>query len=355
MAGLTAESSLNIAEQKRLLLENANRYDFFHAVRVIERQLLQESASFKNKIGHDAHPSHEKIKFKVNQSLSFPANSIYKIIEKDGDSRQFTVEMLVSFFGLTGSKGVLPQHYSELILQQERKKDYTLANFLDIFNHRLLSLFYRAWEKYRIGTHFENHIRTSRTDDGFSQCLGNITGSMSSGFSHDTIYYGGYFARRVRSATALKNIISDMLHTEVSINQFAGQWLFLQREDQSRIGSAKGFEGYNRLGSNLMLGKRVWDAQSKFIVEIKPNSAEQFNQLIPGSDLYIRLCKTVRQFSGGSANFDIRMLLPPEDIPACQLGRNIGFIPRLGWNTWTKKRSRVQVAKHAVFHVNAYN
>jgi type VI secretion system protein ImpH len=69
--------------------------------------------------------------------------------------------MVVSFLGLTGPSGVLPRHYTELMLNRIRAKDFSLRDFFDLFNHRLISLFYRSWEKFRLPLGYER----SRSDD----------------------------------------------------------------------------------------------------------------------------------------------------------------------------------------------
>ncbi len=346
---------MNIDDQKDTLIKQAEKYDFFHAVRVIERQFKTQENKLSNKVGHDSHPAQEAIQFKVNQSVSFPGRTIHKINEIHNSDNEFTVEMLVSFFGLTGTKGVLPHHYTEMILQQERKKDKTLANFLDIFNHRLLSLFYRAWEKYKLPIQLENYIRSGDTTDGFSQCLGNLTNSLSTGLDTTKVFYGGHFAKQVRSASNLKHILSDFLEMDVEIHQFEGQWLFLQSSDQSRLAFSSSKKGqYNQLGRNLALGKRIWDTQSKFTMELKPDSLEKFNSLLPGGDIDETLCNLTRQYVGNGMNFDIKMSLPSIEVPACQLIKSNKYTPKLGWNTWTKKRKDKNVLRQAVFHKSAH-
>jgi type VI secretion system protein ImpH len=122
------------------LLEDANSFEFFQAV-----SLLQRLRANMRPVGHFSSPENEVVRFRINQRLGFPASQIQKL-EVKGDA---PAEMMVNFMGLTGPLGILPYTYSELILERARAKDYSLAAFLDIFNHRAISLFYRAWQKSR--------------------------------------------------------------------------------------------------------------------------------------------------------------------------------------------------------------
>ena len=97
-------------------------------------------------------PAAEAVRFRALPSLSFPAGAISdlrSVLSSDPFAHSVPPpEMLVTFLGLTGPSGALPRHYTELLLQRIREKDFSLRDFLDLFNHRLISLFYRAWEKY---------------------------------------------------------------------------------------------------------------------------------------------------------------------------------------------------------------
>ena len=89
--------------------------------------------------------------------------------------------MTVAFMGLTGPLGVLPRHYTDLLLERGRRKDWTLRDFLDIFNHRLISLFYRAWEKYRLPIVYEAAAWRHQENDCGSQYLFDLMGLGTSG------------------------------------------------------------------------------------------------------------------------------------------------------------------------------
>ena len=336
------------------LLREAEKFDFFRAVRILERKLNQGTAEERrNKIGHDSNPANEVVHFKANQSLAFPNRTVHTITPREDQPE--LVDMIISFMGLTGTKGVLPDHYTETILQRMKIKDHSMKDFFDLFNHRLISLFYRAWEKYNIHVQYEGSLIDKNNADHFSRCLGSLTGALQNDFDSQKLYYGGLFARHVRSASALKGILTDFLGSNVDIKQFQGQWLYLNNEDKTIFPGKKHRKGqYNQLSKNMVLGKRVWDNQSKFTIIMHTKTLKRFTELLPDTEEHKVLCKMVRHFAGNGMNFDLKIMLPASEVPACRLYRGKEFTPRLGWNTWTKKRKQQDVLKHTTFHINAH-
>ena len=127
----------------------SNPKRFFHAVREIERDVLHTDRVYahqqEQRVGYDGNPAHELIRFQGDKTLDFcPVESTEKQLSVNNKQA-----LEVSFFGLFGSQGILPQHYTELMLSRLKQKDTSLVDFLDLFNHRLSSLFYRAWEKHQ--------------------------------------------------------------------------------------------------------------------------------------------------------------------------------------------------------------
>ena len=124
------------------LLSEGYRFNFFQAVRLLE---LWEAD--RAPVGHDAAPQREAVRFGTHASVEFPASQIDDILPASDETHP--ARMTVNFFGLAGPMGALPLHYTEIVLERLARKDRVLLEFLDLFNHRLLSLFYRAWEKYQ--------------------------------------------------------------------------------------------------------------------------------------------------------------------------------------------------------------
>ena len=159
MAPESRHESASVSER---LLREPYRFDFFQAVRLLERLEAEQGRSCYP-VGHDRLPAQEAVRLRALPGLSFPAGEISQIRPRDTQGNDnLPPEMIVTFMGLTGPAGVLPQHYTTLLLQRLRSRDTTLRDFLDLFNHRMLSLFYRAWEKYRFPLAYER----SRLDKG---------------------------------------------------------------------------------------------------------------------------------------------------------------------------------------------
>src|SRR5438445_9225836 len=119
-------------------------------------------------VGRHPHPADEIVGFRALNSLTFPASCIHDVVRAQDDG---IATMLVAFMGLTGPSGVLPRHYTELMLERERKRDRAIAEFFDIFNHRAISLFYRAWQKYRVPIADEQASGLGAVEDPFTQSL----------------------------------------------------------------------------------------------------------------------------------------------------------------------------------------
>lgn len=351
-----------VLRDKRIdeLLEDAPfRFEFFQAVRLLSRMFRD-----RNPVGRQSVPRDEVVRFRAHQSLEFPASQIQgtKFDTKPGEP----VEMSVNFMGMTGPIGALPQWYTEMVVHRMTQKDNTLRDFLDIFNHRLVSLFYRSWEKYRFWLRHEDVVQKEAHAlqsgeaklrgfviddrpalDRFSQCLLELTGSGPASIryhtqirnrleprheiSDETIrFYAGLLAQTHRSATALESILADYFQVPVSIRQFQGQWLVLDESERTKIGKQN-----RRLGRETVVGRRVWDAQSKFRVQVGPLTYDEFQRMIPVGDAHRPLVEFVRFYAGSEFDFDVELILRADEVPSCQLGRNNPVRAALGWNTWS--------------------
>lgn len=286
--------------------------DFYQAVYAIEKQLSTEQKHWHG-VGRDSFPRDELIRFKSVQNLGFPGSAITAIEEKphkDADVKAFN--MMVSFFGLTGPSGVLPIHYSELVIERLKQKDPTMRDFFDLFNHRLISLFYRAWEKYRFACHYQG---TKDNSDTFSYVMQQLTGQQS----NSGLFYGGFYTKNIRSAQQLSLQLSHLLSAEVDVVPLTGRWIHLSKTEQSRFAGKGQPQGqYAQLGHSSLLGSKVWDISSvvELSIQAKPDVIQS---LLPGQPGYIRMQQLLSDFLEPAIQCRVRLHAKIADLPGINL------------------------------------
>jgi type VI secretion system protein ImpH len=268
--------------------------------------------------------------------------------------------MTVSFLGLAGPSGVLPQHYTTAVIRGLREKSVALRDFLDVFNHRLVSLFWRAWAKYRLPVAYEQGLR--RGGDPVSDTLRAFTGLAGDHLRDRTrvgdetvLHYAGHLSHFPRSAEGLRAMLSDYFGRPVRVQQFYGRWLPLAESERTRLPGREGAAGtYCALGVDATLGERVWDVQGSFRLHIGPLSYPQFLRFMPEGDDLSRLGELTKLYVGPALSFDVQLTLKRDEVPMTRLGGVGDGAARLGWNTWLRHAPEWRDRDDAVFMSNIF-
>jgi type VI secretion system protein ImpH len=345
------------------------RFGPFQAIRLLETWLARRAAKAerprRGSVGGDDAPELEPAFFRSHTSLGFPSAAIEasKPSAEDRARAEQPLEIAVNFIGLTGPLGVLPRHYTSLLLKRIRLKDFSLRDFLDLFNHRIAALFFRAWEKYRLPFTYERSRREGLPKDADlpTQALYCLVGLGTRGLRGRLevedgafLYYAGHFAHYPRSASALEGILGDYFGMPVAVRQLQGQWLALDHTEQTKMPSQLLPRGLNtRLGVNAIVGERVWDVQSKFRVRVGPLRYAQFRALMPNGDALVPFCELTRAYAGATLDFDVQPVLLPEEVPWCKLEEGTGVGAFLGWNTWVRSQAFTSAVDDITFSVTS--
>lgn len=358
---MVPQGGRNRASLSEQLFEEPYRFEFFQAVRLLERTARQQARSgetpLRLPVGEDARPEDEALRFRAMPSLAFPTGEISEVHRAPGEGALW--EMVVTFMGLVGPNGVLPQHYTAMVISRLRNKDHALRDFLDLFHHREISLFYRAWEKYRFAFGYEKRrLAGEESDDLFTRCLYSLVGMGTGGLrarqefdDEALLYYGGLFAHYPRSAISLEILLADYFRLPVAIRQFQGQWLYLNADDLSLLPSPRSSKASNNgLGVNLVVGERVWDVEGSFRVRVGPLSYAEFRRLLPDGETLRVVGQMVRSYVGPQFEFDVQLVLKKREVPWCRLGHHADPA-RLGWNTWVRSGDFQQDVDDAIFSV----
>lgn len=316
----------NSVDLLQRLQEKPSAFDFFAVLRQLECAYPD-----KPRIGQSHRPQDDAVRFGQHPSLAFEPGMIASVSAgKEG----MPPRLDVNFFGLLGANGPLPVHLTEYVRDRLRNSnDPTLARFLDIFHHRLVSLLYRAWACAQPAVSLDRPEA-----DRFSNYVGSLTGiGMDSLQKRDAapdfakLHYAGRLSAQTRNAEGLAAILSDFFQLPVVLREFVGHWMRLPDDGKCRLRSGPDAEV---LGMTTVLGRQVWNCQHKFRIIIGPIGFTQFEHMLPGGESVARLIAWVHNYAGLAYEWDVNLILKKEEVPPLRLGKRA----RLGWTTWLISR-----------------
>jgi type VI secretion system protein ImpH len=341
-SGGGSDSPVDFSEVEELLRSEPYRFEFFQAIRLLERM-----APDRKPLGRFTNPSDEVARLGAHPSLSFPASEIQSIDWPEGKPPS----LAVNFMAITGPQGPLPHFYTTLILSRLRSGDKTLRDFLDLFHHRMISFFYQAWEKYRFAVSYERGDR-----DRFSHHLLDLIGLGTLGLQERLavpddafLFFAGILGQRPHSAHALELLLNDYFEVPVEVIQLIGGWFRLDGTTECCIGERS--TPSEQLGLGAVVGDEVWNQQSRARVRIGPLKLENYLDFLPNGSAYEPLRALLRFWTNEEIDFEVQLILKREEVPPCQLGGEGDGAPQLGWVTWMKSKPMERHPEETIFNV----
>lgn len=321
------------------LAEAPHRHDFFDAMRRIEAHFPD-----RPRLGTGRRPADEPLRLGQAADMSFAPAALSAFVASP-DGRPPRLE--VRFLGLFGPGGPLPLHLTEYARDRLlHHGDATLARFADLFHHRMLLLFYRAWAQAQPTVSLDRP-----SQDRFADYVGSLIGigrgplqKRDAAPDHAKLHFAGLLSRGVRNADGLASLVAGYLRLPVRLESFVGHWMRLPASERTRL-DAGGNPG-SRLGVGAVLGRQVWDRQHKFRLHVGPLTLSSYESLLPGGPGLDALRALVRQYLGMELDWDLRLALEAPEVPRTRLG---GFA-RLGWTTWLGERKTSTAADPLTLH-----
>jgi type VI secretion system protein ImpH len=302
-------------------------YGFFQVMRLFECAYKD-----KQRFGEATRPGLEPpVRLGQDVSLEFESATLTDFKKR----KQGLAPLLKQrFFGLFGTNGPMPLHLTEYIHERiHYHRDHTLTGFVDMFHHRLLCLFYRAWANARPTVSFDRP-----ETDRFATYTGTLAGfGMQTLRKRDAMpdlakfYYSGFLSCQSKHAEGLRSLLADYFRLPVAIEQFVGEWLMIEDRDLSRLGENP---ATGELSRSLILGSRVWACQNKFRIRFGSLTLREYMSLLPGGFRIEQLIAIVRNYIGDELCWDVSLVLKKAEVPMAQLGEH----SHLGWTTWLGDR-----------------
>ena len=304
------------------LRSDPHAFDLFFALRWLQARHPDLPA-----LGRAARPQAEPIRLGQDPSLAFAPATIAEVLPAVAGQPE---RLMVWNFGLYGPNGPLPTHLTEYVRERQRQyDDPTLARFSDIFHHRLLLLFFRAWADA------QPTVSLDRLGDGmFGRHLASIIGigepsarRRDAVDDHAKLHMAGHLTRITRNPEGLQRAIASYFGVPVALNEYCLQYLELEPSQQTRLSR---HPWNSQLGVDTVVGSRRPDAQSKFRLRIGPMTLAQYERFLPGHPDFQALVDWVRNYLGIEYAWDFELVLQREEVPGTRLGGGT----RLGWTSW---------------------
>lgn len=333
-------TSTDAVETLRALEEKACELDFFTVLRYLEC-----THSDQPRLGEAARPADEPVRLTQEPSLGFAPSTLAAFrAGRRGEPHYLSAY----FLGLFGPQGPLPLHLTEYVRDREHnEEDPALRRFTDLFHHRLLLLFYRAWANASPATSLDRPEPRR-----FDTYVGSVIGLGPELHARDAVpaaaklHLAGLLGLKTRPAQAIVAALKEFFRLPFRIKEFVGSWVTLAVQDHSRLGARP---SVSTLGVNAVLGNAVWSCQHRFRLICGPLSFADFKRLLPGRESLERLRDLVRSTVGEEFEWDVNLLLRAPEVPALQLG----VAGQLGWTTWLGERSTSDDAEEVIINPSA--
>ncbi|CAN5316375.1 type VI secretion system baseplate subunit TssG [soil metagenome] len=320
-------------------------FGFYAVMRKLETLHPQQP-----RFGEAAKPADESIRLAQPPAMDFAPAELSRL---SFDPKGGAPKLDVRFFGLFGPQGPLPLHLTEYARERLLERDASFASFANMFHHRLLLLFYRAWAQA------QPTVQLDRPDsDRFAAFTGSLIGfgapqtqARGGAPDHLRLHFAGRFASQVRNAEGLQAILGRYFKVPVRLHQFIGQWLQLPASERSRL--QRWPTPGQQLGVGLVLGSRVWDAQHKFRIAIGPLPLATFESFLARNSKLAELNAIVADYLNHMLDWDLDLSLHAAEVPTLRLGGR----ERLGRTSWLQaaeqprqRAATVRIAPQRLLH-----
>ncbi len=322
--------------------EKPYRYGFYQTVRRI-------NCFYRDKpiTGQASKPSEDPIRF-TQEPYTFFAPATLGALEFDGSSQYPRLSQ--RFIGMFGPNGPLPLHLTEYARDRSRHhRDQSLTRFVDMFHHRIVSLFYAAWSQAQPAVQFDRP-----DEDRFSMYIGSLFGlglpslrGVDAMHHYAKLSFAGHLSSLPRHVNGLVSLIKGYFDVPTQVREYIAHWMTIPGEDRLQLGDGS-LNG--SLGQDTVIGERVWQRQDKFRVCLGPLSLDRYEAFLPSGKSFDALVAVVRNYVGLEYLWEVNLILKRKEKPVTCLGKS----GKLGWTSWLQTKRQLDHVDDLLLQVENY-
>ncbi|KQN47493.1 type VI secretion protein [Serratia sp. Leaf50] len=277
-------------------------------------QLLEHSQPDAPCLGSTQTLQHEPVRFRPHPGMGFPASEL-KSIEINADNLNIPPSVRTTFIGLYGVESPLPTSYIDDIAQRREGCD-AVTDFLDIFNHRLTTQFYRIWRKYSYPASFE-----SGGSDETSQYLLGLVGL---GIPGSAAHIGtpvsrflallGVLRLPTRTAEGIMSLVKLLApHTLPTVT--AHDRLTVRVDNPTTLSC----RAPSSLAVHPLMGKTAKDVNSQILLTLTTSNPDEARAWFPGEQLHSDLLALLHVYLGARLHARLQLKISRSLLPDARL------------------------------------
>jgi type VI secretion system protein ImpH len=320
MANSRGGPAINIEQD---MLENGDAYEFYQAVKLLNRLVKQQPS--------EQGPSNG-LRIQPELNLDYPQSDISEI---NRDEASGNYQITTTFFGLYGVSSPLPGFYTEELLDDEWDEVSARKNFFDVIHNHLYPLLYQAWLKYKF-----SHNTVEFANDKYAEIIFSLIG-LGEAYRVDGKQYGhllkysGLLSQRTKSLLGLKTLLKDIVgDIGLDIRPCVNRMVPIIKKQRCVVGNRNA-----TLGADACIGKQVVDRIGKFTIEIGPLNAEQFASFSRGNESSKIIKTLLNIYLVQPLEYGVKLSLEPGVINVASIGDERSSI--LGTNCWLTNQPNI--------------
>ncbi|KER04122.1 type VI secretion system baseplate subunit TssG [Photorhabdus temperata subsp. temperata] len=278
-------------------------------------QAIERTVPDRQPLGSTDNPADDVIRFRPHPGMGFPIGEL-KTMETDSRHPDRPLTARTTFMGLYGVDSPLPTAYLNDIAQHREGHDAVEA-FLDMFNHRIFTQFYRIWRKYSYPATF-----AAGGSDQTSQCLLGLIGLGIPGSQQQITTPASRFlallsvmrlpTRTAEGVSALVTLLAPQ--TRVVVTPSCPRQIHLMQP--------AGFSDSQpiSLSQRTVLGRIGTDINSQLLLALHTDCPEEARGWLPGGQLQTDLLVLLRVYLGWRYRARLQLTLQTRILPVPVLG-----------------------------------
>ena len=294
------------------------RFDYFTVLRHLERTFAD-----RPRIGDSAARREDFVQLGQDPFMDFPASNLARVVQSDDKP----LKVFVKYLGLLGPQGALPLATTAEAYHYVLVQDDAFPRFLDLFNHRFIQLFFRAWADARP---IAQHDRPDA--DRFVAYIGSAIGLGSKPYQNldslpdaAKLGFAGLIGAQAKCASRLAGAVCGLFKVKAEVEEFVGSRLMIEASERTILG-----DRYNRLGEDALLGRTVFSVQDKIRLRIFTKNLAQYIRFLPTGNLCEPLADLVFFYNGEQLDWDVELAIPSGAAEPIRIGK----FGQLGWTSW---------------------